>query len=519
MNAFLLGSLTTLLLVSPEFSATQQQGVHPALLRRDHNPLLRVEITAARRAFLESATFSLEGTDSLADLERLELFSTGSRGSFQPTARLGKSVSPSIQIQLRGHLRLEPGRNFIWLSGRLREGANLDHRIRVRCTSLETSDGTFRPAVPPQGRGQRIGVALRRHFDDGIHTSRIPVLGSTPRGTLLCVFDARRRSSRDLQEDIDIGLLRSTSGGATWEPLQIILDRGEYGGLPEEQNGVSDPGLVVDPSTGEVFVFAVWTHGRPETHQWREGGSDPGFEIGQTGQFLMVRSRDDGRTWSAPVNLTRKLKREEWILLAPSPQQGIALPDGTLVMPVAGRDENDTRFSTVMLSRDHGETWTVRTPYRGGTTECQAALLPDGQLMLNCRSARGVLRRTVVVSSDLGETWLPHPTNLRTLVEPTCNGSLYRLDVEHGGKLRQLLLFANPLSTTRRENLTIQVSLDGGQAWPNRYHRLLDEGRGRGYASLSRAGDRHVGIVYEGSQADIVFERLSIEELLGETSG
>ena len=37
----------------------------------------------------------------------------------------------------------------------------------------------------------------------------------------------------------------------------------------------------------------------------------------------MVRSQDDGRTWSQPENLTRKLKQEAWWLLAPSPQQGI----------------------------------------------------------------------------------------------------------------------------------------------------------------------------------------------------
>ena len=50
--------------------------------------------------------------------------------------------------------------------------------------------------------------------------------------------------------------------------------------------------------------------------------------------------------------------------------------------------------------------------------------------------------------------------------------------------------------------------------WPEEYQILLDEGRGRGYPSISRVDDRHVGIVYEGSQADLVFEKLSLEELL-----
>jgi sialidase-1 len=105
---------------------------------------------------------------------------------------------------------------------------------------------------------------------------------------------------RDLQEDIDIGLSRSTDGGQTWEPAQVIMDMGEYGGLPQEQNGCSDPGIIVDRESGEIFCFAVWMNGKPGKHQWSDDGSEPGFEIGKAAQFMMVRSGDDGRTWSQP---------------------------------------------------------------------------------------------------------------------------------------------------------------------------------------------------------------------------
>ena len=50
--------------------------------------------------------------------------------------------------------------------------------------------------------------------------------------------------------------------------------------------------------------------------------------------------------------------------------------------------------------------------------------------------------------------------------------------------------------------------------WPADYHLLLDEGEGRGYPSLSRVDDQHLGLVYEGSRSQIVFERFSIHELL-----
>jgi sialidase-1 len=38
--------------------------------------------------------------------------------------------------------------------------------------------------------------------------------------------------------------------------------------------------------------------------------------------------------------------------------------------------------------------------------------------------------------------------------------------------------------------------------------------RGAGYPSLTRVDDRHVGIVYEGSQAHLVFEKILLAELI-----
>ncbi len=80
--------------------------------------------------------------------------------------------------------------------------------------------------------------------------------------------------------------------------------------------------------------------------------------------------------------------------------------------------------------------------------------------------------------------------------------------------MERLLLFSNPNSKKARTHQTVQVSFDGGLAWPEKDHLLLDEGRGRGYPSLSRAGGGHIGIAREGSQADAVFEKIALEELV-----
>jgi sialidase-1 len=102
------------------------------------------------------------------------------------------------------------------------------------------------------------------------------------------------------------------------------------------------------------------------------------------------------------------------------------------------------------------------------------------------------------------------------IIEPNCNGSLYRFDYQNGDKTKSVLLFANPHSQKSRTNHSIQVSFDEGKTWPAKHRLLLDEGRGKGYPSLSRVDDRHVGIVYEGSGAHLVFERIPIEELVND---
>jgi sialidase-1 len=488
--------------------------VHPLLIRNEHNSLLQIVIDVPRDDLtLQTMQFALDGTDDVSDVETLELFATSDKLEFSPKVPFGKPSDSARHVAIHGEQVLRRGANVFWLSCRLKATANLSHRVAAICSSIETTAGTVTPKNLSLGVHHRIGVALRKHKDDGVHTYRIPALATTLKGSLLAVYDMRRRMGRDLQEDIDIGLSRSMDGGRSWEPVRVIMDMGEYGGLPQEQNGCSDPGIIVDQQTGDIFCFAVWMNGKPGKHQWTGDGSESGYEIGKSAQFLVVRSQDDGRTWSKPENLTRQLKKPEWWLFAPSPQQGITLTDGTLVMPAQGRDDKGKEFSTVMTSRDHGATWSVGAPAYSGSSECQAVQLGDGSLMLNMRNEHERYR-AVFVTRDLGQTWQPHETNRNTLIEPNCNGSLLRFDYTTAGEKKYILLFANPHSQSARTHQTIHVSFDEGRTWPASHHLLLDEGRGAGYPSLTRIDDHHVGIVYEGSQAQLVFEKLSIAELL-----
>ncbi len=494
-----------------EVSAAVVQRTHPVLIRNDHNELLElvIQVSGGGPVRLQSVTCSLTVTDSLDDIASVELLATGADAAFRAGRSFGGEQRAARTITFTGDDSLAEGPNRYWLSARLSPRAALSNKIAASCSELRTSQGVVAVRTESAPLRRRIGVALRKSGEDATHTYRIPALATSARGSLLAVYDMRRRLSRDLQEDIDIGLSRSTDGGRTWEPPRVIMDMGQYGGLPEELNGCSDPGIVVDRTTGEIFVFAVWMWGKGGKHQWRDDGSEPGFEIGKTAQLLMTRSRDDGRSWSKPENLTRQLKQEDWWLLAPSPQQGLQLADGTLVMPMQGRDEKGVPFATIMVSKDHGASWTLGAPAHSRGNECQAAVLGDGSIMLNIRNG-GVGYRAVYVTKDLGQTWTPHETHANTLIEPTCNASLYRF----GEGRDAVLLFANPRAPKARTHHTIQASLDDGRTWPDRFHLLLDEGRGRGYPSITRIDANHFGIVYEGSRADLAFEKIHISELL-----
>ena len=499
-----------------KLAATVRQRVHPVLIRNPHSAILHVILDVENEPVdVTSFAFRLAGCDDVADLTSVAMFYTGDDDEFATDAPFGKPQAATEELIIQGKRALEPGRHVFWLAGNVADDADLSHQIDAECTSVATSAGAVTPIDETPAVRKRIGIALRRHMDQGVHTYRIPALATTNDGTLLCVYDMRRRKSRDLQEDIDIGLSRSTDGGRTWAPSQVIMDMGTYGGLPQEQNGCSDPGIVVDRETGASFCAAVWMWGKPGKHQWRDDGSEPGFEIGKSAQFLMVRSSDDGLTWSEPKNMTRTLKREAWVLLAPAPQQGITLADGTVVLPSQGRDEQGRPFSCLLYSKNHGDTWTVSEPTDVGNDECQAVELSDGSVLLNCRSRAPVKHRSVYVTDDLGATWQEHSTHRGTLIEPNCNGSLCRIDAVVDGKQQPILLFANPATQDGRHHHTLRVSFDEGRTWPEDHWLLLDEGLGRGYPSISPIDDEHVGIVYEGSQADVVFQRIAIADLLG----
>ena len=493
------------------FAARSEQPVVPVLIRKQINPVLGLAIEVegdAPVARLSRVDVDLKGTTRLADVESVSLIAGGpdSAGPFGDVFDRGRPSSEG-RVTLGGSVPLSPGTQWFWVSVQLKPGASLDGRVDARVTQVRAGEQQVEPAAPASGAPQRIGVALRQSGDDKSKAYRIPGLATTNKGTLLAVYDIRYRHSGDLPADIDVGLSRSTDGGQTWEPMRVALNMGDNPKF--NHDGVGDPAILVDATTGRAWVAALWSHG---ARAW--GGSGPGMKPEETGQLVMAYSDDDGKTWSTPVSVTPQIKKPEWRLVFNGPGRGITMRDGTLVFAGQFREANGPPhdgkpFSTIIWSKDHGATWNIGTGIKPSTTEAQVVELGDGSLMLNCRDDRGG-SRTIGVTRDLGRTWTPHPTDRKALPEPVCMASLLRIE---SPKYGPLLLFSNPATTSGRHHLTIKVSRDEGMTWPESMFTLYDVRSCAGYSCLSPIGTDHVGVLYEGP-SEIYFLRLPLEELV-----
>ena len=227
---------------------------------------------------------------------------------------------------------------------------------------------------------------------------------------------------------------------------------------------------------------------------------------------MAVRSHDDGKTWTQPENWTSQLKNPEWFLFAPAPGNGITLANGILVIPTQGRDATGTPFSNLIWSDNHGKTWTVSSPARSNTTESAVVELSNGSLMLNSRDNRNrqdkseTNGRGVSITSDLGTHWKVHNSDHSALPEPVCMGSLisHRLNND-----RTVLFFSNPHHKSQRKNMTVQMSLDDGATWGK---QILLDNDGGAYSSLVMVDHNTLGILYESSRADLIFQTIDLKE-------
>ncbi|MET7474765.1 sialidase family protein [Streptomyces sp. NPDC005648] len=344
---------------------------------------------------------------------------------------------------------------------------------------------------------------------EGYASHRIPAIVATANGTLLAFCEGRVRSASD-HGHIDIVLKRSTDGGRTWGPLQVVASNG---------TGLAGNPAPVALNTGRVLLVHVRAAASATEDLIRQGNVKDA-----DGRRVWVRhSDDDGVTWSEPAEITGSVKRTGWRWYATGPGHALQLGDGRVVVPAnhslapTGTDlGTEARYNGghCLLSEDLGETWSIgyvddNTDGYINANETTAAELPDGTVYFNTRNdSPSPGNRADAHSEDGGRTLRTPFRPQAGLAGPVCEGSLLQL------RDPDVLLFSGPALPDARALMTVRASADGGTTW-RPVHTV--DGLPAAYSDLVRIDASTVGILYEtgdfGAYERIVHRRLPVTRL------
>jgi sialidase-1 len=289
---------------------------------------------------------------------------------------------------------------------------------------------------------------------------------------------------------------RSTDQGNTWSDLQVIWN--------DRENTCGNPAPVVNRKNGEIILLSTWNLGTDrEPHIIEQQSAN-------TRRVFLLRSKDQGKSWTKPKDITKDVKAPNWTWYATGPGSGIQMKTG----PKAGRMiigcdhiEAGTKkyYSHAIYSDNGGRSWKL-----GGSSpedqvnECEVAELSNGQLIMNMRNYdRSKKTRQIMQSTDSGLSWSGQKHD-ETLIEPICQASLLSID--------QDLLFSNPASSEKREKMTLRRSTDQGLTWMESL--LLHEGPAA-YSDLVSIDPAKIGCLFEaGNQSayeQIIFQQIVLK--------
>ena len=245
------------------------------------------------------------------------------------------------------------------------------------------------------------------------------------------------------------------------------------------------------------------------------------FRVAKDSYLWMSYSDDDGKTWSAPQDITPMVKADWMKFLGVGPGVGITLRTGPnkgrIVAPVYTTNRtnhlNGSQSSRIIYSDDHGKTWHMgggvndnRTLYDGTVvdsstmnnyyaqnTEDSVVQLNNGDLKLFMRGLTGDLQ--VATSYDGGITWDNYVARYDV---PDVYVQMAATHTVQDGK--EYILLANANGPGRKNGYirVARVEEDGELTWL--HHHLIQEGE-YAYNSLQQIGPKEFGLLYEHHEA------------------
>lgn len=333
---------------------------------------------------------------------------------------------------------------------------------------------------------------------------RIPSLVTSSKGTLLAFCEGRQ--SRSDHAENDIVVKRSLDGGRSWSPVVVVASEGS--------DSLNDPSVVVERSSGNIVLhYARFVEG------YHTDRAVPGYTDPHASRNYVTISADDGISWSAPLDITEKVKRPDVRAAVVTCGVGIQMRRGEhagrLVHAVYQFGGAVDREAYVCFSDDGGSTWDrgelALAEDGDRAAEPQVVELADGRVMMNTRT-RNKLRK-VALSEDGGATFGNFADD-PALIEPACQGSILRYSDPLDGEPSRIL-FSNPASQTERANGTVRMSLDEGATWAA--SRQLCVGS-FAYSCLAVLPDGNIGCLFEADDYQrIALARFSLDWLAGDS--
>lgn len=315
---------------------------------------------------------------------------------------------------------------------------------------------------------------------------RIPAIITAVNGDLIAAIDERVPSCGDLKwsKDINIVIRRSVDNGDSWSEIETVVDY-PFG------KSASDPSMIVDKVTGAIFLFFNFMDLDNEKDIY---------------YFKVVKSIDNGQTWSSPIDITSQIAKPEWQnnFKFITSGRGIQTSSGKLLHTLVNLEKDLHLFG----SDNHGESWyLIDTPIIPGD-ESKIVELTDGTWMINSR-VNGKGFRFVHTSTDQGATWLSEPDS--SLIDPGCNASIIRYTSVNEGADKNRLLFSNVKTKDSRTNITIRISYDEGKSWTE--GKTIYSGSAA-YSSMSVTENGDIALFFEkDNYQENVFVRLTLEWL------
>ena len=311
---------------------------------------------------------------------------------------------------------------------------------------------------------------------------------------------------------------------------QILYREGENGAYTIRENGVvytpdgqaMDYRVVVNPvKPGYSDKGDLYQGEQLLGNIYFTSNKTSPFRIAKDSYLWMSYSDDDGKTWSAPQDITPMVKADWMKFLGVGPGVGITLQNGPhkgrIVVPVYTTNRtnhlNGSQSSRIIYSDDHGKTWHMgggvndnRTLYDGTVvdssnmnnyyaqnTEASVVQLNNGQLKLFMRGLTGDLQ--VATSHDGGITWDNYVARYDV---PDVYVQMAATHTVQDGK--EYILLANANGPGRKNGYirVARVEEDGELTWL--HHHLIQEGE-YAYNSLQQIGPKEFGLLYEHHEA------------------